>query len=330
VKKIRVAALLVSTIILLGLSTMNSDALTITTFPDTFEDSIGDLEYLYVGAVELQFDDEVYFKLMIDNPNPETDLDMEVYFDGEIVFWLATGYGYIGDPEIIEEGYFWIPYSGTYEIWMYGFYVPYEEEVDYTLYVDSAEELYNMAPLEPHGLSVGALTSYVNNNPNAMGASEKAPFHDVDSNYESTHVNYVSSFNTNSWTKYSINPASFCSDDALIVGGDEWVRPVGLFDSFKDAKEFMNARNMFYYIDDVPLADLAKVKIGPVQKIRENGQVVGYRKVWESAVFHPGELAELIGSGLHHMTYRWKGPGFDIPYFDFYFWLMPTGWTGPH
>lgn len=329
-KKIRVAAVFVSAILLLGMSTLYADALTINTFPNTIEGSIEDYEYMLVGSVDLQFDDEVYFKLMIDDPVPETDLDMEVYFDGEIVFWLATGYGYIGDPEIIEEGYFWIPYSGTYEIWMYGYYVPYEEGVDFTLYIDSAEELYNMAPLEPHGLSTGALTSYVNNNPNAMGASEKAPFHDVDSNYESTHINFASSLNTNSWTMYSLNPSRFCCDDALIVGGTEWVQPVWAFDSFSDAKEFMNARNFVYYIDGVPLADLTKVKIGPVQKVFENGEVIGYRKMMGSAVFNPGELSELIGLGLHHMAYHFTGPGFDVPYIDFYFWLMPSGWTGPH
>ena len=328
-KKTRALALLVSAILLLGMSTLYSDALTVTTFPHTFENNIADYEYMLVGTIDLQVDYEVYFKLTVDDPIPETDLDMEVYLDGEIIFWLATGYGFIGDPEIIEEGYFWVPESGTYEIWLYGYYVPYEEGVDFTLFVDSAEDLYTMPVLEAHGLSTGALTSYVNNNPNAMGASEKAPYHDVDAAYMSTHINHECAWNTNSWTQYSLNPARFCTDDALIVGGWEWQTAVWQHDSFKDAKEFMNARNFVHYIDGVPLTDFAEVKIGPVQKVVENGEVVSYRKVMEYAVFHPGELAELIGTGQHYWLVYWIGPGFEVPYLNFYFWLMPEGWTGP-
>ena len=329
-KKSRVIALLVSVILLLGMSTVYAFTADATTYPVTIEENIVDYDYVLVTSIDLQFDDEVYFKLTIDDPIPETDLDIEVYFNGEIVFWLATGYGFMGDPEIIEEGYFWVPETGTYEIWMFGYWVPYEEGVDYTLYINTAEELYNMAPLEAHGLSTGALTSYVNNNPNAMGASEKAPFHDVDGAYESTHINHMAAFNTNSWTEYTFNPMTYCSDDAIIVGGWEWHRAVWQHDGFKDAKEFMNDRNFAHFIDGVPLADLTKVKIGPVQKVMENGEVVTYRKVMESAVFKPGELVNLIGPGEHYMLYRWIGPGFDVPYFGFYFWLMPEGWTGPH
>ena len=329
-KKIRTVALVISAIMIFGMLTLNSDASTITTYPCTIVDHIEDYEYKLVASIDLQEDDEVYFLLTIDDPVPETDLDMEVYYGEELCFNLATGYGYIGDPEIIEEGYFHIPYSGTYDIYMAGYYVPYAEGVDFTLYIDSAEELYNMDPLEPHGLSTGALTSYVNNNPNAMKASEKAPFHDVDSAYEQALVNFQSSFNRNSWTIYSLNPARHCSEDALIVGGFEWFRPASLHDSFSDAKEFMNARNFVHFIDGVPLADLTAVKIGPVQKVIEKGEVIGYRKIMEFAVFNPGELVELIGPGLHHMVYHFIGPGFDIPYIHYYFWLMPSGWTGPY
>ncbi|MFW9787687.1 MAG: hypothetical protein ACFFE2_11565 [Candidatus Thorarchaeota archaeon] len=329
-RRSRVFALLVSAMLLLGISTVYTVAVDATSYPVTFEEHIGHREYLYVGSIDLQFDDEVHFKLTIDSPIPETDLDMEVYYDGEIVFYLATGYGYIGDPEIIEEGYFWVPYTGTYDIMMFGYYVPYDMGVDYTLFIDSAEELFNMAPLMSHGLSVGALTSYENNNPQAIGANEKAAFQDVAGAYTSAAVNFQSAFNTNSWTQYSLDPARFCSEDALIVGGWVWQRPVWAHSSFSDAKQFMDARNFVYYIDGTPLTDLSNVQTGPVQKVFENGEVVGYRKVFEHAVFGPGELAELIGTGEHSMLVRYIGPGFDIPYIYFYFWLMPEGWTGPY
>ncbi|MGY5859118.1 MAG: hypothetical protein RTU63_07100 [Candidatus Thorarchaeota archaeon] len=327
--KIRIVALLVSAILFLGMSTMSAVASTPGTFPVTFEDNIADWEYMLVGTIELEFDDEVSFLLTVEEVLPDTDLDIEVYFGDELVFWLATGYGYIGDPEIIEQGYFWVPYSGTYEIWMFGYWVPYEEGVDFTLVVDSAEELYDCPPLEAHGLSVGALTSYVNNNPNAMGASEKAPFHDVDGAYEATHINHVASFNTNSWTEYTIDPMRYCSDDAIIVGG--WVdgAPASWFSSFKEAKDYMCSIDFVHYIDGVPLTELAKVKTGTVQKVFQDGEVVSYRKVLETAIFHPGELAEAIGEGLHRVDMHYVGPDF-IYEWVYYFWLMPEGWTGPH
>ena len=91
----------------------------------------------------------------------------------------------------------------------------------------------------------------------------------------------------------------------------------------------MGSRNFVHYIDGVPLTDFAKVKIGEVQKVIVNGEVVAYRKVMEFAVFKPGELAELIGEGEHYWLIYFEGPGFSIPYLNFYFWLMPEGWTGP-
>ena len=69
-KKIRIVALIVSAIILLGMSTLNADAATITTYPITIEDSIADYEYKFVESIDLQFDDEVYFLLTIDDPIP--------------------------------------------------------------------------------------------------------------------------------------------------------------------------------------------------------------------------------------------------------------------
>ncbi len=328
-KKSRVFALFVSTILILGMSTVYAFTADATTYPVTIEENIVDWDYVFVTSIDLEFDDEVYFRLTVDDPIPETDLDMEVYYGDELVYWLADGYGFKGDPELIEEGYFWAPYSGTYEIWMHGYWVPYDEGVDYTLYIDSAEELYDMAPLEAHGLSTGALTSYVNNNPNAMGASEKAPFHDVDGAYYSTHMNHLGAYDTNGWTEYSIDVMRFCSDDAIIIGGFAWEQPAARFDGFKEAKDFMCARNFVHYIDGVPVTEFANVKIGSVQKVFENGEVVSYRKVLETAVFKPGELAGIIGEGMHRVDMHFIGPTFDYLWV-YYFWLMPEGWTGPH
>ena len=330
-RRSRVFTLLVSAILLLGMTIVYAPTADATPFPHTITGTIEDDVWgQYVGTVEFQEDYEIYFLLTIDDIVPDTDLDFIVYDDEwNEMFWLGEAYGYRGDPDIVEEGYFWAPYSGEYHIYMDGYWVPYEEGVEFTLFINSAEELYNMAPLEAHGLSTGALTSYMNNHPNAMGASEKAPFHDVDGAYEAIHINRYCSFTTNSWTPYSLHPASFCSDDAHIVGGIIWQLPVRAFESFKDAKDWMVPRNFEYYIDGIRLPD-AYTKTGSVQKIHENGEVVYYRKVLEYAVFGSGKLAKLIGEGLHKVDVHFVGPGFDNLNMWFYFWLMPEGWTGPH
>ena len=316
---------------LFGLSGAYVVASTSTTYPLTINDHILDYEYRHVASVDLQEDYEVYFKLTIEDPLPDTDLDMEVYYGEEVVFWLATGYGYIGDPEIIEEGYFWAPYGGSYEIYIYGYWVPYEGGVDFTLYVNSEEELYNCDPLEFHGLSYGALNSYVHSSPMAkQKASDKAPFHAVEGAYDATHINIGPAFNANSWTAYSLTPMMYCVDDPVVMGGFPWQVPAFMYESYDDAKADMVA-DYVNYIDGVPLSELTHVQTGKVQRVYdENGEVIAYQKVLEFAVLKPGELVKLIGPGLHFRQVYLTTPEFSIPWFNFYFYLMPEGWTGPH
>jgi hypothetical protein len=330
-KKTRALALIVSLVVLFGLSGVFVVDSTPTTYPLTINDDITDWQYKYIASVDLQEDYEVYFRLTIDDPIPETDLDMEIYYGDEIVFWLATGYGYIGHPEIIEEGYFWAPYEGTYDIYMFGYWVPYEEGVDFSIYIDSAEEMYDPEPLASHGLSYGALNSYVHSSPRArQKASEKAPFGAVEGAYQETHINIGAAFNSNGWTTYSLTPLMYCVNDPIVVGGFPWQVPAFMYDSYLDAKEDMVA-DYVNYIDGVPLSELTKVQTGEVQKVYDvNGEVVAYEKVLEFAVLKPGELADLIGPGLHHRLVYLTTPEGSIPWFNFYFWLMPEGWTGPH
>jgi hypothetical protein len=334
---------LVALVVLLGVSVYGVAAVSPPDEIGTISGTIAHDEYIEIGTLDFDEGKEVYMHLVVEDLYPELDLDLEIYGPNwELVWASGWGYNYGDSPEIIEEGFFWIPQSGTHYIWLYGYWIPDENgdpvgSCEYVLNYEVGDNLIDPVPVQSSGAKYGQLMSYIHSSPIAkMMASDKAAFAAVPEMYEQTVINAVGACQAQAWSAYALPGLVTCAEDPHIVGGQEWMLPLDWFSNYQEAKQFMGARDFKTYIEDVEtgtitaLSDLTDTKTGSVMKVNHAGERIGYSKIFEYGLFQPGELAALIGTGQKHLLCYWTIDGeIMFLYFDFYFWLLSEGTMGP-
>jgi hypothetical protein len=342
-KKMRIVAFLVAMITLLGMSMYHVAAVTppdnTGTITGTMYDDTWDVE---VGTLDIDAGKEVYMRLVVEDAEEGLDLDLEVWGPGDELIWLAgRGYYWGDDPDIIEEGFFYVPESLTYTIELDGFWIP-DENGDpggsccFVLYYEVGDNLIDPVAVESSDVTYGELTSYIRTCyvPHMM-ASDKAAFRAPYGMESDVVINIYRGNWHYGWTLYALPGFVLCADNPIIIGGIDWEGPAWL-SSHQEAKQFMEPRGHQYFIEDVEtgqvwaLSELTNTKSGPVRPVYHAGEKIGYSKVQEHGLFHAGELAELIGTGqkLLHCWFAFDGELVFIRW-SYYFWLLPAGAMGP-
>ncbi|MFW9910811.1 MAG: hypothetical protein ACFFEF_19825 [Candidatus Thorarchaeota archaeon] len=348
-KRVKLVTTLVTLVVLLGVSTCGVAAVSPPDEIGTISGTIADLEYLEIGTLDFDAGKEVYMQLVVEDIYPELDLDLELYGpDGELIWLGGWGHDYGDSPDIIEEGFFWIPQSGTHTIYLYGYWVPDEYgdpgSCDYTLYYEVGDNLIDPTVVESSGARYGEIKSYISSSPTAkMMASDKAAFGSLRNSllsvpdmYDKVFINAYTTNWAQSWTPYALPGLVLCADDPLIVGGVDWTLPADWFANYKEANQYMGHYDIKIFIEDMgtgtvtALSDLTNTKTGSVKTVHLASESIAYTKILEYGVFMPGELAELIGTGQKlawcYLTYDDEVLGLS---YMFSFWVLHEGELGP-
>jgi hypothetical protein len=288
-------------------------------------------DWILFATFDFEENYQVYMRLSIVDYVPYTDLDIYVIGPSEPIWIGGKGAEYYEDPSVAEQGYFVIPETGTHYVYIYGYDVPVSSGVDVVLYVDYGENLIDVVPLEPNGIKWGTLNSYVNSNGNAKyHASVNAAFR-----RGGEYANLVGSILTTregfvNWltapsTPYELPPMRFCPSDNIGIGGLVWMLPAEGLD--QEIAEWIFSYYYYkHYIDGIPLTELADIYDPSMDIIMDNGQMVYYVKMQETALFKSGDLANLIGYGRHILTSTIPSLGAS---FDCCFYILPEGTLMP-
>jgi len=311
----------------LGLTLLPSAVASLPGFPDTTIGIIFQDDLLNPVSYNFNEGDQVYVKVTI--PDPYNDLDVCVIGPTfEYIWYGGRAPLAYEDPNISEEGYFYVPETGLHSIYIIGYDVA-PGGVEFELFVDCDEVLIVVPPLESSGVSYGTLNSYVNNAGTAkLQADENAAFNrgevtQLVGSILTTREGFINWW-TGEITPYTLPGARFCADDPLAIGGQTWLLP-GTFD-YDFAAWLYSYYYYEHYIDDIPLSEITEVIDVPMQVMTDGGEVIWYAKIQEVALFKPGELVELIGYGLHKLYSYIPAYGFGLVS---YFWLLPEGSTLP-
>ena len=258
----------------------------------TFEGVISDGEWIYF-EIDLQSGLEASVELI-----PETeDCDLDLYVFGpndELIMMRGTASGY-------EIGYFIIPYDTTYSIGVHAYYVPYGEEVVFTLHVVTGENIIPEPPLvEPNEGGYGGIRSY------AKSHREGILHCDVNSAISIARSELL----TNDIVFFWLSPspwqrplARFCAEDALIVGQFTIQLNPRYYPTMVLAQEAFEVTTVEHFINGVSLETYITVESGPVRSQHgDKGELISFFKRMDAGFFKPGELAELIGLGVHELT----------------------------
>ncbi|MFX1370036.1 MAG: hypothetical protein ACFFAY_15695 [Promethearchaeota archaeon] len=317
------AALLVC----LGLALLPAVVASLPGFPDTTTGTILDGDLLNPASYNLNEGDDVYIR--VTTSDPYADLDVYVVGPTSEYVWLgARAPLAYDDPNVAEEGYFFISDTGLHTVLILGYGIP-EGGVEFELFVDCDETLVEIPPLESSGVSYGTLTSYVNNAGTAkLHADEHAAFQrgevaQLAGSILITREGFINWW-TSEGTPNTLPGARFCVDDAHAIGGQTWLLPGTL--PYEVAEWMFSYYYYEHYIDGTPLSELTEVIDVPMQVMTDGGEVIWYAKIQEVALFKPGKLVELIGPGLHQL-YSYL-PALDFGFYS-YFWLLPEGSTLP-
>lgn len=283
---------------------------------------------------DIETDHEVYLHLTCENPVPGTDIDVVIMgptFD--LVYFAGREYN-PQTPEILEEGWFWIPQGGMHYIYTLGYAIYETDGQEVTLTLDASENILDATPVESSGVNYGSLVSYVKDNYNAkLSASKNAAFNDVI--YEQfilnpIYSNAIINVFTTDQSPFALPDAVFCESDPLAIGGVVWLLDPAMFDDFETAQALLESGAYIHYVDGIPISEMTKVVIGRPVENKHAGELVSYSRLLETGVFKAGELAGRIGFGQYLLTTEVVIAGSIIATYSNWFWLLEEGSLGPH
>jgi hypothetical protein len=307
----------------LGMALLPAAFASVGGYPQCVTGTVYQDDFVEFASFDFESGYQVYFELSYATYDG-SDVDLVVLDSGfEVAFILGTG-GY-GDTLLAEKGYFLVPKTDTYHVFISGYYVANPEGIELELCVDYGTDLMEIPPLEPNGIKWGQLVSYVQNSANARyHASVKAAF-----NRAGEVATTVGSFlyTRNGFVNwlhamyYQLPMLRFCLDDVIGLGGLAWMLPAEYID--RETAEFLFSYYRYvHYIDGVPLAEFTDIYDPPMEVVSDRGEIIYYVKMQETAIFKAGELLEMIGPGQHTLTSTIPALGQSM---DTYFWILPEG-----
>jgi len=234
---------------------------------------------------------EVMIELSWDDPVKDISHDLD-FFD---LTWTVAGSS-LNNPEIAFLSDVTVPIE--LGIGVYGWYVG-GDGVDYKLVVTVGTNVIPEPYAEPGGLSVGALTSWLESSrAGTVQADVKAAHSFIKCSNPSNQVIMP-------WYSWFGNPpegsgwagATFYAGDALLVGGLTWAYPFSEF-TLEDVRADIEAYPVEYFVDGILLEDLGTVHEGPIRP-----DYIQQQWYWRlpRAVFKPGELYELLDKPLEYL-----------------------------
>ncbi|MFW9807660.1 MAG: hypothetical protein ACFFFK_13110 [Candidatus Thorarchaeota archaeon] len=266
------------------------------------------------GWIEHYFSDlagpEVMIELSWVDPTDEGSYDLDFYD----LTWTVAGAS-LNNPEVAFLSGISAP--TTVGVGIYGYYAG--EGVEYTLRVTVGSDVIPDPYAEQGGLSVGAITSWIDSS--RMGTR----YADVRAAHGFIKMSNCFDQIIMPWYGWIGNPyegsgwagATFYAGDALLVGGLTWGYPMSDF-TLDDVKADIEANPPQYLVDGIPLEDLGTVHDGPIRKDHDFG--VWYYRL-PRVIFKPGELNEILDKPpdyLHNLEFRVGG----ITQFVGYFYLL--------
>jgi hypothetical protein len=310
----------------LGMALLPAAFASVSGYPQCISGTIYQDDFVEFASFEFAGSYQVYFELTY-AVYDGSDLDLLVLDPNyEIVCVLGTG-GY-GDSLLAEKGFFLVPETGMYHVFISGYYVANPDGIEVELCVDYGTDLVEIPPLEPNGIKWGQLVSYVRNSANARyHASANAAFNRAGEVVETAGSLYTRNGFVN-WLHsmyYQLPLLRFCPDDVIGLGGLAWMLPAEYID--RATAEFLFSYYRYvHYIDGVPLAEFTDVYDPPMDVVTNRGVTLYYVKMQETAIFKAGELLEMLGPGRHTLTSTIPALGASM---DSYFWILPEGTTLP-
>jgi hypothetical protein len=292
VRKIKALLLVFSISCILGIAAISTSNLSVVATQPTFELTIPGTITEYYNEPEWTPEAVVVFDLPEDwtrielSWEPYGDLDA-ILFDSDFqdVAWLMTW----AEP---EHAYFYAT-GGTYYLlinwWEYQGIEP-PEQIDYVVHVESPAE---------NPRSNGGANSFTACPRQAYWWSDNLkPSHRDPIYYDWRIINMWSTLPGHN---------RFNAEEAFSVG--LFTIGTGPTMSWQEFLDFRDANEVFHWIDGIPLEDLTHIRIGPAHKHHFHGYLLGYYWRVESGTFVKGELAELIGLGIHTYHMEWYQDG---------------------
>jgi hypothetical protein len=288
VRKIKALLLVLSISCLLGTAVLSTSNLSVAATQPTFE--------LTIPGVITEFNNDPWaWEAIVIFELPEgwtrIELAWEPYgdLDGYLydsTFELVAGLWTWGEPEHT----FFYATGGTYYLgiqwWEYQDLEP-PEVIDYVVHVESPA-------VNPR--SNGGANAFARCPRQAYWWGDNfKPAHQDPQFYDWRLINF---FNT-----LPGHPNKFNAEEAHNVGLFTVGIPATI--SWQEFKDFRDANVVYHWIDGIPLSELTHVRKGPAHKHHYHGDLLAYYWRVESGNFVKGELADLIGLGIHTYHMEW-------------------------